>query len=310
MSTPSNSQNTMRAGLYMTLAMVAFVTNDSLMKTVAGSLPLGQLVAIRGAGAAVLIACICKWQGQLGHIGLIFNPTVMWRALIDLLGTFLFIVALKHMPIANLTAVIQSAPLIVTLFAALFLGETVGWRRALAIVGGLGGVLLIVKPSPANFTVYDLIALAIVFAIAFRDIMTRTISSQIPSSIVALANACVVTVGGLGLAAYEGFEPASTLTVSRLLIAAVFLSLGYLLMVMALRTGELSASAPFRYSIVVFALISGIVVFHEFPDAWAIAGIALIVAAGLYAIHREARISRTARMNRRSAQPPTPECLS
>jgi drug/metabolite transporter (DMT)-like permease len=113
---------------------------------------------------------------------------------------------------------------------------------------------------------------------------------------VALANAIFVTIGGFGLALYEGFSPVSASQIATLAGAALFLGLGYVFMVMTLRTGELSATAPFRYSIVVFAIISGIAVFGEIPDHWAIAGIVLIVVSGLYAAHREAKLSRLAKL--------------
>jgi S-adenosylmethionine uptake transporter len=289
-------QNTMRAGLYMVLAMAAFVTNDSFVKSLAGALPVGEVVAIRGAFATLLIAAICQWQGLLGGLPMMFSGHVFSRALLDLLGTLLFITALMHMPIANLTAILQAVPLVVALFAALFLGERVGWRRSLAISAGLIGVTLIVKPSPATFTIYEAFALTIVFSLAVRDIVTRRIPVHVPSQIVALANALFVTAGGAVLMLFEGYTPVTAWQVAVLAIAALFLGLGYVFMVLTLRTGELSATAPFRYSIVVFALISGVAVFGEMPDGWAVIGIVLIVASGLYAAHREAKLERLARL--------------
>lgn len=284
--------NSLRAGAYMVLAMAAFVTNDTLVKSLAGNLPVGQIVVIRGFFATLLIALICYHQGVFGSIQAIFSKQVFSRAALDLIGTLGFITALLQMPIANLTAIMQAVPLVVALFAALFLGETVGWRRSAAIAAGLAGVVLIVKPSPQSFTVYEAFALAIVLALALRDVITRGIPGHIPSLIVALANAVLVTVGGFCLGLVEGFEPVSAWEVSYLALAALFLGLGYVFMVLTLRIGELSATAPFRYTIVVFAIISGAVVFHEFPDLWAVAGIALIVGSGIYAANREAKLGR------------------
>jgi S-adenosylmethionine uptake transporter len=291
----SSSQNTMRAGLYMVLAMASFVTNDSFVKTLTGLVPVGEIVAIRGAMATLVIAAICHWQNVLGSVHHVFSGHVLSRALLDLIGTLLFITALMHMPIANLTAILQAVPLVVALFAALFLGERVGWRRSLAITAGLIGVGLIVKPSPATFTIYDAFALTIVLSLSVRDIITRKIPVHVPSLIVALANALFVTAGGLALGLFQGFVPLTAMQFLTLAAAAFFLGLGYVFMVLTLRTGELSATAPFRYTIVVFAIISGAFVFHEIPDRWAVAGIALIAGSGIYAAHREAKLSRIAR---------------
>lgn len=285
----------------MVLAMASFVTNDTLVKSLGGVLPVGEVVAVRGFFATILIVLICQWQGVLGSVPHILSKHVFSRAILDLIGTLLFITALMHMPIANLTSIMQAVPLVVALFAAVFLGERVGWRRSLAIAGGLIGVALIVKPSPSTFTIYEAFALTIVFSLAVRDIITRRIPRHIPSLIVALANAGFVTAGGLCLGTIEGFKPMSAVQIGTLAIAAMFLGLGYVFMVMTLRTGELSATAPFRFSIVIFAIISGVVVFHELPDAWAVAGIVLIVVSGIYAAHREARLNRIARMRMQSA---------
>jgi S-adenosylmethionine uptake transporter len=290
------AQSTIRAGIYMVLAMASFVTNDTFVKSLSGTVPVGEIVAIRGAFASILIAGICLWQGVLGSVQLIFSKHVLFRAMLDLVGTLLFITALMHMPIANLTSIMQAVPLVVALFAAIFLGEKVGLRRSVAIMAGIIGVLLIVKPSPSTFSIYEAFALTIVFSLAVRDIVTRRIPGHVPSQIVALANAVFVTLGGFGLALYEGFSPVSTGQVATLAAAALFLGLGYVFMVMTLRTGELSATAPFRYSIVVFAILSGVVVFGEIPDRWAVLGIVLIVASGLYAAHREAKLSRLAKL--------------
>jgi drug/metabolite transporter (DMT)-like permease len=292
MPLPLPKSNYLNAALAMVLAMAAFVTNDTLVKHFATALPVGELVAIRGAFATLLIYAICRWQGALLHAPAILSPTVFTRAGLDLLGTLAFIAALKHMPIANLTAVLQAVPLAVTALGVFVLGERVGWRRSVSIALGFIGVMLIVRPQPATFTIYEGFALGIVLLLAVRDIITRRIPAHVPSSIVALANAGFVTAGGLALGLVEGFQAATAVQVLGLALAAVFLAAGYLFMVLTLRLADLSQTAPFRYSIVLFAIVSGVFVFGEMPDGWALAGIGLIVAAGLYTIRREAKLAR------------------
>ena len=286
-------QNTaLRAGLLMVCAMGSFVCNDTIVKIVGKHLPVGELIALRGVMAMAILTAICASQGLLGELPKIRQKNVLMRSTCDLFATIAFVTALVHMPIANLTSVMQAVPLVVALLSMLFLGEEVGWRRMIAIVGGFIGVLLIVKPSVSNVSVYEVLALAIVLFVAVRDLLTKTIPARIPVFVIALANAGFVTVGGVALMLFQGAQRPEAWEVGLLALAACFLSAGYLLMVATLRLGELTGTAPFRYSVMVFAIISGVVVFGEFPDWIAILGMVLIVVCGLYAAHREALRSR------------------
>ena len=289
-SPPRN--NALRAGLYMVAAMACFILNDTCVKTIGTSLPLGEIISIRGVLSVLVIAVICVQQGVLGSLPSLFMPNVMARSLLDVAGTFMFLTALVHMPIANLTAILQSVPLAVVLVSVIFLKEKVGLRRTAAILAGFIGVLLIVKPSPSTFTIYELLALGIVFILAFRDLITKRIPAHIPTFIIALANACFVALGGIVFGLYQGFQKVELWQFGLLCAAAILLASGYMFMVATLRLGDLSATAPFRYSNVLFAIILGMVVFSEYPDAVSYAGMALVIGAGIYAAHREAILSR------------------
>jgi len=282
----------LRAGLLMVCAMGAFVCNDTIVKIVGKHLPVGELIALRGIMAMAILTAICASQGLLGELPKIRQKNVLMRSTCDLFATIAFVTALVHMPIANLTSVMQAVPLVVALLSMLFLGEEVGWRRMIAIIGGFIGVLMIVKPSVSNFSIYEVLALAIVLFVAVRDLLTKTIPARIPVFVIALANAGFVTLGGAALMAFQGVQVPEAWEVGMLALAACFLSAGYLLMVATLRLGELTGTAPFRYSVMVFAIISGVVVFGEFPDWVAILGMVLIVVCGLYAAHREALRSK------------------
>ena len=282
-------QNTaLRAGLFMVLAMGSFVANDTIVKLVGQSLPVSEIIMIRGAMAALILFLICAWQGQLPELPRIAQRSVLLRSLFDVVGTIAFVTALMHMPIANLTSVMQAVPLAVVLLSMVFLKEEVGWRRMIAIIGGFIGVLMIVKPSVSSFNAYELLALLIVLAVAMRDILTKRIPARIPIFVIAFANACFVTLGGVALAISQGVAWPEPWQVGLLALAACFLSSGYLCMVATLRVGDVTGTAPFRYSVMVFAILSGILVFGEFPDGIAILGMVLIVVCGLYAARREA----------------------
>ena len=179
MPSPTPTQP-LRAGLYMVIAMACFILNDSCIKTIGTTLPLGQIIAIRGVLSVLVVAVICAHQGVLGSAPSLFTPKVLARSLLDVAGTFMFLTALMHMPIANLTAILQSVPLAVVLVSVIFLKEKVGLRRTAAIVAGFVGVLLIVRPTPSTFTIYEILALGIVFILAFRDLITKRIPASYP----------------------------------------------------------------------------------------------------------------------------------
>jgi S-adenosylmethionine uptake transporter len=256
--------------------------------------PVGQIILIRGIVATVVIIAICIRRGVIVHAALVFRRTVLKRSFSDMAGTLFFITALMHMPIANLTAVMQAVPLLVIAFAALFLGETVGWRRIIAILVGLTGVLFIVKPSPVSLTFYDGLALCLIVAVALRDIITRKLTIDVPTMIVALGNSVIVMASGLALYPFEEWITLEPRHIILLLSGGIFLSIGYISMVLTIRMGDIAATAIYRYTVVLFALISGMFVFGEFPDQWALIGIALIVASGIYALLREMRAGRQA----------------
>jgi drug/metabolite transporter (DMT)-like permease len=286
-------QNTaLRAGLFMVLAMGSFVANDTIVKLVGQSLPVGEIIMIRGAMAALILLAICASQGLLRDLPRIGQKSVLLRSLFDVIGTIAFVTALMHMPIANLTSVMQAVPLAVVLLSMVFLKEQVGWRRMIAIIGGFIGVLMILRPSVANFNAYELLALLIVLAVAMRDILTKRIPARIPVFVIAFGNACFVTLGGAALSLTQGVTWPEPWQVGLLALAACFLSSGYLSMVATLRVGDVTGTAPFRYSVMIFAILSGILVFGEFPDGVAVLGMGLIVASGLYAARREALRAR------------------
>jgi drug/metabolite transporter (DMT)-like permease len=191
------------------------------------------------------------------------------------------------MPIANATAILQSVPLAVTLAAALVYSEPVGWGRYLAIGIGFAGVLIIVRPGTEGFNAYALWALGAIGFIVVRDLATRRLTPDAPGPWVALVTSLVLT-GAAGLAGtIEDWQPVAAPQALALVIAAVSLVLAYVCGVAAMRTGEIGFVQPFRYSLLVWAMLYGIVMFGEWPDGWMLVGSAVVVATGLFTLWRE-----------------------
>ena len=281
------SENT-RGALYMMASMAGFSLNDALIKSVADDLPLFQAVFLRGLVATALIGLLAASQGVFR-----FRPgrhdrrMIGQRAFAEVAGTVCFLTALFNMPIANATAILQSVPLAVTLGAALFLGEQVGWRRYLAIGIGFLGVLIIVRPGSEGFNAYALLALAAIVFIVLRDLSTRSLTPDAPASyVVFLTSVAMTAAAGLAAAATD-WRPFTHVHMLTLAGSGFALLLGYVFGVMTMRIGEIGFTQPFRYSLIVWAILAGIVMFDEWPDGWMLAGTAIVVATGMFTFYRE-----------------------
>ena len=199
------------------------------------------------------------------------------------------------MPIANCTAILQFTPLALTAGAALFLGAPVGRRRWLAAMFGLVGVLIIIRPGANAFNPYAALALLSVVFITARDLITRTLGADVPATVIAFASAVAVGMAGLGLMPFESWQWPETDALLAVIGASVALLGGQYWIIYAMRTGSIAVVAPFRYSIVLWAILAGYFVWREVPDAATWVGIAVVTAAGLYTFVREYRLARAGR---------------
>lgn len=286
-----NLSDNFRGALFMSISMAGFALNDATIKLISGELGFYQIIFLRGVFATLLIALLVQRQGGLFYLPSRHDAGIMAvRAAAEVGGTFCFLTALFNMPIANATAILQALPLAVTLAAALFLGEKVGWRRYTAIAVGFTGVLIIVRPGGEGFNAYALWAVAAVGFIVLRDLTTRRLSEGIPSAYVALSSSLILTLAGGLLSLTVPWPPVSGSALATLAGAAGFLFFGYLFAVMTMRVGEVSFVSPFRYSVLIWAILLGLLLFGEVPDGWTLFGSAVVVGMGIYTFYRERQV--------------------
>ena len=278
-----------KGALWMCASMAGFVINDALMKLASAGVPLFQAIFLRGLVATSLIFALAWGFGALRTMPRRRDARlVVLRMVAEIGATSLFLMALFNMALANATAIIQVTPLVVTLAAALFLGEPVGWRRWTAIGIGMIGMILIVGPGTEGLNVYAFAAIGAVFFITMRDIVTRGLSRDVPSLLVTVATAVSITVFAGVITLWQGWQPVDNHAhLWALGAAALLLLLGYYAGIQTMRTGEIGAVAPFRYTNLLWALGLGLVVFGEVPSSIALLGAAIIAGAGLYSLHRE-----------------------
>jgi len=281
----------MRGAVLMMGSMAAFTLNDTLMKSLAGDMPLLQALFLRGLPTSLFLGWLAWRAGAFRRLpGWSDAGLIALRSGAEVAAAWLFLTALFNAPQANVTAILQALPLTVTLAAALFLGEPLGWRRLVAIAVGFAGVMLIVRPGLAGFTIWSLYALAAVVMVTLRDLAVRRMSDAVSSEAVAFAGAVGVAVAaGLGLwsGGAGSWVPVDGGAAALLAGAALFVIGGYLFSVMVMRVGEIGFVAPFRYTSLLWAVVLGFLVFGELPDMLTLAGSAIVVATGIYSFRRE-----------------------
>lgn len=290
------ASNNLRGSLVMMAAMAAFTFNDACMKALSDELPLFQAIFLRGVATCVLMFVMA---GALGGIRFSF-PLRDWglvaiRTLSETAATFFFLSALFKMPLANVTAILQALPLAVTMAGAVFFGEKVGWRRLIAILVGLLGVIMIIQPGAEGFNTYSTYALVAVAFVTVRDLASRRLSAEVPSMTVAIVGALSVTFGAGIMSLGETWVPPSTLAMSQLAGASVFIIGGYLFSVVAMRVGDIGVVTPFRYTGLLWALLLGFVIFGDWPDGLTIIGALIVVATGIFTLIRERQLARRSR---------------
>ena len=285
----------MKGALWMMCSMAAFTFNDTCIKLIGPEMPLFQLLFLRGAVTTVLIYILARSMGAIR----LRLPRRDWalislRTASEIGAAYFFITALMHMPIANVTAVLQVLPLTVTLGGALFFGESVGWRRLLAILIGFSGMLLIVRPGPEGFDLYALYALAAVVCVTARDLSTRRMSAVVPSLTVTLSASVGVMLFAAIATQTETWISVTPRDAALLGGASIFIIGGYFFSVAVMRIGEVSFVAPFRYTSLVWALLLGFVVFGDWPDIVTLFGAGVVAATGVFTLVREGRLRRRA----------------
>lgn len=282
----------LRGAALMTLAMLGFAIEDMFVKLLAGAFPTWQIIGILGVGGASVFAVLTLFRRESLFPRAVFSATVLVRNLGELIGTVGFVSAIVLTPISSASAILQATPLAVTLGAALFFHEPVGWRRWSAILAGFAGVLLIIRPGMDAFDPLSLFAVMGVVGLALRDLATRNVP-RVTSSF-QLSFLAFLTL--IPAAILLSFYSQQDLVVPAapdwgLIVGAVVMGVAsYYAIVAAMRVGEVSFVTPFRYSRLIFALIIGVLVFNESPDLPMLVGAAIIVGSGIYTLWRERKL--------------------
>lgn len=286
------ASDNMLGSAYMLLAMASFAIGDSILKFISSEMPLGQILFTRGLFAITVLFLIAYKMGHLRPLKTILKAPFMLRLIGEVFATYFFFTALFQIPIANAAAIMQALPLTVTLAAAYFLGEAIGWRRLAAILIGFIGVILIIQPGLEGFNVFSLYCLLAVAGCTLRDVATRKLDKDTPTIFVTLVTVIVVALGGGLLGFTESWVPSTLYTTGVLGVASIFLITGFIGIVSSMRVGEVAVVTPFRYSVLIFAILIGAFFFDEIPNTLTIIGSLIVVGSGFYTIYRERKLAK------------------
>ena len=280
------AQNLRGIGL-MTASMALFAVEDMFLKFATRGLPTGQILLITCLCSLAFFSTLARHEGRRTLTAAALHPWVLARNLGEMVGTYAYITALAAVPLATVSAVLQAMPLAVTMGAALFMGEAVGWRRWSAIGVGFAGVMLVIRPGLDGFHPAALWVLVTVAGLALRDLAARAIPPDIATTQVSAWGVGSVAVLGAGMMPFQTAVMPDLWQSAMLAGAIVFGTTGYWAITSATRTGEVSVVSPFRYSRLIFAIAIGWLVFAEPSDAITLSGAALIIGSGLYSFARE-----------------------
>lgn len=270
---------------WMVAAMAGFAVEDMFLKAAAKHMPLGQVLLVFGLIGAAAFALLAARKGER-----VFHPAALSRPLLirsgfEVTGRLFYSLAIALTPLSVASAILQATPLVVVAGAAVIFGETVGWRRWLAILIGFAGVLVILRPGLDGFNALSLLTILGLIGFAGRDLATRAappVLSNLQLGIYGLSMLAVA--GAILLGISGGAKVPDAMGAALVLATTAFGVFAYFALTVAMRTGDVSAVTPFRYTRLVFAMILGTLVFGEHPDGLTLIGSALVVGAGIYAL--------------------------
>ncbi|MDO6729474.1 DMT family transporter [Marinovum sp. 2_MG-2023] len=276
-----------RGPLLMIAAMALFALEDMFLKAAMVQVSVGFALMVFGAGGMVVFLVWAALRGERLWHPAIFTPPLMLRSVSEVAGRVFYTVAIAFAPLSLVSAILQATPLVVAIGAVVFFGETVGWRRWLAICIGFVGVLMILRPGTDAFEVTSVLAVLGMLGFAGRDLATRASPPSMSNVQIGVYGFLMLVIAGGLLTAFQGVGPLPDLHGTAALLAAILIGvLAYTCLTGSMRIGTVSITVPFRYTRLIFAMILGITVFGERPDLMTWCGAAVIVLSGLYTLFR------------------------
>jgi len=285
---PIDRRANLMGSIWMIAAMAIFAVEDAFLKAASTVLPVGQILTIFGLGGAALFACLARLNNEPLFVPDILSLPMRIRVVFEIAGRLFYVLAIALTPLSAATVILQATPLVVVAGAALVFGEKVGWRRWFAIFIGLIGVVVIVQPGTDSFSALSILAVIGMIGFAGRDLASRAAPATLSTVILGLYGFLAIVAAGALFAVWQGvpFVGPDVGTCFYLFGAILAGVVAYSCLMKAMRTGEVSAVTPFRYTRLLFGITLGVVLFNEQLSPTMILGSGLIVFSGLFILWR------------------------
>lgn len=280
--TTTASRDNLRGIAWMVAAMAVFAVEDSCVKALARQWPIGQVLLLFGLGGMLAFAAFPRGDGPpLLHPAARSRPMLV-RAVFEFVGRLFYVLAIGLTPLSSATAILQATPVLVVLGGSLYFGERVGWRRWVAVVAGLAGVLVVLRPAAADFSLLSLLTVIGMVGFAGRDLASRAVPKVLATRHLGFYGFATVLVAGGACALWDGRpmvvpSASSAITLAAAVAAGV---LAYACLMNAMRTGDIATVTPFRYTRLLFGLGLGVAVFGEQIDTPMLLGCGVILLSG------------------------------
>ena len=279
------SENTKGAFL-ISLAAACYVMSDIFMKFLSSEISMFQITFLRGLFVTFFLFSYCymskasffvkEWRDRI---------VITIRSILEVIMTYAFLTALFNMNVANANAILQLIPLMVLLGSFIFLRQSPKTHEWIAVLVGCLGTVIIIRPGSSDFNFFTIHALVAVFCLSARDLLTVRLNKNIPSNVVAFYSALMLTVVSFLLS--EDTDLFGKVDNSLFIVyTAIFVSIGYIASVSAMRYGEVTFVSPFRYTALLWASVMGFIFFGEIPKFSTLFGGSLIILAGIFIFYK------------------------
>jgi drug/metabolite transporter (DMT)-like permease len=278
----------MLGSIWMIASMAIFAIEDAFVKAASNALPVGQILIIFGMGGAVIFASMARLNNEPLFTKDVVSRPMRIRVIFEIIGRLFYVLAIAVTPLSSATVILQATPLVVVAGAAMVFGERVGWRRWSAIFIGLVGVIVIIQPGTDSFSMLSVLAIIGMIGFAGRDLASRAAPATLSTSILGLYGFLSIVVAGSIFSIWQGASFVLPDVYTSFNLAGAILSgvAAYSCLMKAMRTGEVSAVTPFRYTRLLFGITLGVVLFGESLSSTMLLGSGLIVSSGLFLIWR------------------------
>ena len=275
-----------KAIVLMLIGAAVLTINDAILKWLTGSYHVGQIMFCRGIFISLPLSILIWRAGGMKSLRPVNPKGHAIRATLVIIGTFLFVSGLAHLPLTEAIAIAFAGPLFITAFAHPLLGESVGWRRYSAVFTGFIGILIIMRPGGSIIQWAVLFPLAASLTGAFRDLLTRRLSIEETSVSILFYTTLGVIIASLITIRFV-WTPVPLTDWGWFALSGLLIGCAHFLMIETFRYGEASLVAPFKYSGVIWAGLLGYIIWGDLPDAATIIGVSIVIVSGLYILRRE-----------------------